>query len=629
MPAAALFWVWFCAYLNFAGWTLSALHQLSAAGYSVALLIGFAALFIWRKKNSKQFFPQVRCQKLRRRFRKPFPLAFLILAAMAFLGGVLHPPSNYDGLAYRVPRVLHWLAAGQWQWIYTGFERVNVRSCGIEWVSAPFIALLKTDRLLFLVNIASLLLLPGLMFSVFTRLGVCRRTAWHWMWIAPTGYCYLLQAGSIGNDLFGATFVLAAMDFALRAKISRAPRDFFTSVLAAAMMTGCKLSDLPLMLPWAIAIFPSLSLAKRNLARTMIIFSTALIVSAAPTMFFNWQHCGDWSGLALESPGDKKMPVFQAGAGATLTVMQNLAPPVLPDSARWGRDIEKILPAGFKERLAQTDGSYDAKAWLSDLQVEEGAGLGLGVSILLLASFFAARFQSCRSSVNGTPWSGDSIWQTGVRLSPWISLFAVFARATTTEPISRLITPYYALLLPALLMGLGHERLVKKCWWRATAFAGFVMAAGLLVVSPARPLFPVGIFLQKVHSAAAQHPSLSRVEAVYSIYHSRNDAFAPVRDVLPPDVKILGLVTFDDPETSLWRPFGSRRIEHVRAADLPTDLKQRGIQYVLVKPGLLGKEADDALDAWLKKMNAKVVGKIPLTLRVSEGALDWYLVKLN
>ncbi|HZL12940.1 MAG TPA: hypothetical protein VFC85_02240, partial [Verrucomicrobiae bacterium] len=137
---------------------------------------------------------------------------------MAFLGGAMYAPNNYDALAYRIPRILHWLAANQWHWIHTIFDRVNDRSCGIEWVSAPFVALFKTDRFLFLINIVSFLFLPGLVFSMFTRLGVRRRVAWHWMWIVPTGYGFLLQAGSIGNDLFGAVFALAAVDFALRAK---------------------------------------------------------------------------------------------------------------------------------------------------------------------------------------------------------------------------------------------------------------------------------------------------------------------------------------------------------------------------------------------------------------------------
>ena len=218
MPTAILIWVWFCEYLNCVGWTLSVLHQLNAAGYAVALLLGGVALMAWWKQTSARIFPHISWRKLKRRFRRPFPLAFLILAAMAFLGGALYAPSNYDALAYRLPRILHWLAAGQWHWIHTIFSRVNDRACGIEWVSASFIALLRTDRPLFLINLVSFLLLPGLVFSLFTRLGVRRRTAWHWMWLAPTGYGFLLQAGSIGNDLFGAVFGMAAIDFALRAR---------------------------------------------------------------------------------------------------------------------------------------------------------------------------------------------------------------------------------------------------------------------------------------------------------------------------------------------------------------------------------------------------------------------------
>src|SRR5882724_7635511 len=262
-------WIWFCAYLNCAGWFLSAIRQLNATGYSIALVVFFTVLFVWRKNFSPCH--DFHFQKFLHRFRKPFPLAFLILAAMAFLGGAIHAPTNYDALAYRIPRILHWLAADQWHWIHANFPRVNQRACGIEWVSAPLIALFKTDRLLFLINIVSFLFLPGLIFSVFTRLGVRRRVARHWMWIVPTGYCFLLQAGSMGNDLFGAPFALAAIDFALRAKISKSPRDFFASILAAALMTSAKTSDLPLLLPWAIAILPSLKfLLRRPLATAAI-----------------------------------------------------------------------------------------------------------------------------------------------------------------------------------------------------------------------------------------------------------------------------------------------------------------------------------------------------------------------
>jgi hypothetical protein len=67
-----------------------------------------------------------------------------------------------------------------------------------------------------------------------------------------------LQAGSIANDLFGAVFALAAVDYALRARMGGSRTAFFTSILAAALMTSAKTANLPLLLPWLVALLPSL-----------------------------------------------------------------------------------------------------------------------------------------------------------------------------------------------------------------------------------------------------------------------------------------------------------------------------------------------------------------------------------
>jgi len=618
MPTAILIWVWFCAYLNCVGWTLSALHQLNAAGYLVALLIGFVAFVAWWKQTSGRIFPHISWRKLKHRFRRPFPLAFLILAAMAFLGGALYAPSNYDALAYRLPRILHWLAAGQWHWIHTIFSRVNDRACGIEWVSAPFIALVKTDRPLFLINLVSFLLLPGLVFSVFTRLGVRRRVAWHWMWMVPTGYGFLLQAGSIGNDMFGAVFALAAVDFALRARISRSPRDFFASMLAAALMTGAKTSNLPLLLPWALAILPSLRLGLRWPLRTAVICLVAFAASVAPNTIFNQWYCGDWSGLRLEGDVGKPPPLFLAGVNAVLIPWKNLSPPVFPFKEQWHEGLQQRLPPALVGQLdRRMETGLRCFDW-SELQMEEGAGLGFGVCVLLAASVGAAglaRRKSPAAPPNGGCWS----WQVWVRFAPVISLLALMTQSNLTA-IARLLVPYYALLLPPLLACAGHERVVMQRWWRA---------AGLLVISPPRPLFPVQTLLNRFQPQTAGSRLSARTREVYWVYRERNHAFAPAIAVLPPDSKILGLITFDDPETSLWRPFGSRRIEHVCPEDTPADLKRQGIEYVLLREETLKICFKCSLDDWLKQMNAQVVQKIPLNLRASRGALDWYLVQLR
>ena len=60
----------------------------------------------------------------------------------------------------------------------------------------------RSDRGIFLLNFVPFLLLPGLLFSFWTRLGVRGRIGWHWMWLLPTGYSFLLQAGSAGSDIY-------------------------------------------------------------------------------------------------------------------------------------------------------------------------------------------------------------------------------------------------------------------------------------------------------------------------------------------------------------------------------------------------------------------------------------------
>lgn len=621
MPTAVSIWIWFCAYLNAAGWTLSAIHQLNARGYAIVLLVWFVALCVWRRQTSVRFRPQIRWQKFRHRFRRPFPLAFLALTAMAFLGGVLHPPDNFDAMAYRFPRILQWLAAGQWHWVHTTFPQINNRSCGIEWVSAPFIALGKSDRLLFLLNAISFLFLPGLVFSVFGRLGVRRRVAWHWMWIVPTGYCFLLQAGSVANDLFGAPFALAAVDFALRAKTSGRQRDFFASILAAAMMTSAKPSSLPLGLPWAIAILPALRLAVRWPAKTLSVCLLAIFASALPTIVLNQKFSGDWTGANLSRADTISDMAWRAGANAFLIPLQNLVPPVFPLAGAWHRGVERVMPPALSAHLHRVMAEPEAAEFtLPQMQIEEYAGLGFGVSLLVLASFFAAKL--LRKNQLSAPAKGGSARQTLLRWSPLISLLALMTQYNLSA-ICRILTPYYALLMPILLVGPGQEPLVKKRWWRTAAFAVFAMAAGLLIVSPARPLFPIMAILRHEPGVPA------RIREVYTVYDHRNDAFAPVRATLPPGLKVLGVVTPKDPEASLWRPFGSRRIIHVFPGDTATDLKRRGVQYILVKGEVFGNWFPESQDGWLQKMNARIVKKFSLDLRAALGPKEWYLVKLR
>jgi hypothetical protein len=621
-PLPLAFWIILCAFFNCIGWGLSALHQLNLAGYLIVLALGAAAgLFLW-KGQLAQYREAFRVGKLTRRFRKPFPLAFLVLAALAFLGGALHPPSNYDALAYRLPRILHWLAKGGFHWIHTDFQRLNVRAAGFEWVATPFILFTKSDRLLFLINIVSFLLLPGLVYSLFTRLGVRQRAAWYWMWLLPSAYCFVLQAGSIANDLFGAVFALAAVNFALRARASSRIGDLWLSCLAAALLTGSKTSNLPLLLPWAIAIFPALPLLAKKIPGTAFVAVAAMLSSFLPVAINNQRHCGDWTGLAAEqSQFSKDSPLFYVRQNAALLVIQNLVPPIFPMANTWNRAVLKIIPPALMHRMEASFEPVGAHLAVDEMQIEEGAGLGMGVTLLVLAGLVAGLGR--RGSAPRT--SLPKYLRTGVLFSPFISILVYMAKSGLSTA-ARLVTPYYGLLLPALVVPSSQTRMVRSRWWRGGAMLVFLVAGVMVIISPARPLWPAQTVLSKL--GAGNNALLKRAESVYTVYGRRADGFAPIRERLPGDVRVLGLVSFDDPETSLWRPFGSLRVEHVLAGDSPGYLREHNINYVLLNANEFSRHFGESLQDWIAKMNGEVTEKISVTLRATRGATDWYLVKL-
>ncbi|MDB6020344.1 MAG: hypothetical protein JWQ04_201 [Pedosphaera sp.] len=619
-------WIVVCAFLNCGGWLLSAVHQLNLLGYSVAGAGGALAAAFWWKTRPSRPAPGCWRTKLRRRFRRSFPRAFLVLALLTFLGGAIHAPNNYDGLAYRLPRILNWLAEGQWHWIHTDFQRLNVRACGIEWISAPLILFFRTDRLLFLINTVSFLLLPGLFFSVFTRLGIRPRAAWHWMWLLPTGYSFLLQAGSIGNDLFAAVFGLAALDFALRAKDSGRISDLWLSALAAALLTGGKTSNCPLLLPWLIALLPSLGLIRKRLLATAAVGAVAAVASFLPMAAINVKQCGDWTGQAAEQATFMTgHPMLHVAQNSALLVIQNLVPPVFPLASTWNREVMKIIPTGLMHKLEDNFEPSGAHYSLPELQMEEDAGLGFGVSLLLLLTFACTRFLKPAAEARSRP-PGWRLYQAAILAGAVVSVlpFMWVSGSTTT---ARLLTPYYGLLVPLFLLRQSGDWIRRNTWWRYAGLLVFLIAGLTVIISPARPLWPAGYVLSKLdHGGSAL---IKRAETVYAVYGQRGNGFAPVTDQLPADATVLGLITFDDPETSLWLPFGQRRIVHVKSTDRREDLDRRGIKYVLVSSEFLSWQPGQTPQSWAEKNHAEIIRVVPLTLRASRGPVDWAVARLR
>ena len=647
LPCVRL-WLWISAFASLAGWGLSAAGQLNRPGYAVAFGAAAIIFFLLRRKKHSTFNIQhrtsskgarignvgrwmlnVECstflKKFLRRFRRPLPFCFGALAVLIFFGGAIYPPGNYTGLTYRVARVLQWLDHGGWFWIHTVNYRMNDRACGIEWIYAPLLLFTKSDRGLFLVNFLPFLLMPGLVFSVFTRLGVRARVAWQWMWLLPTGYNFMLQAGSIANDTFPVVFALAALDFGLRAWTSRLASDLWHSILAAALLTGAKASNLPLLLPWAIVVFPLVPLLRRKLAAMGLVILLAAAVSFLPNAVFNAGHCGDWTGANLEDPRlAMKNPIVGVWGNGFQLMLDNFAPPLFPMARWWNENAPSLMPHSL---TAAVDKYFDDGFFtLGELPTEDWAGIGFGLSILLAASVFAAmgiRAPPGAVSVAVIP----SLLRRCVLAAAWVSLLAYCVKSGMTGA-ARLIAPYYPLLVASLVVGAGQSEIVRRRWWRLLAGATLALAFVVLTLSPDRPLWPAKTILSRLSDRHPDRPTLTRALKVYTTYAQRHDSLAGVRDLLPPGTKAVGFIAGpDDADISLWRPIGDRHVEHFLLTDPPA-LIRRQVEYAVVG-GFNLKMRHTTIEDWLQQSGAELVASTNATLKVSEGPQPWFVVRFK
>ncbi len=614
-------WTCCCAYLVCAGWVLSALHQLNTAGYAAAVVAGLVMAVVWRKNKGcscKIYWP-----KISRRFRRPFPAIFLLVAVLAFIGSVIYPPNNYDALTYRLPRMLNWLAADHWIWIQTANQRMNYSTPGWEWVAMPFFALLRSDRAFFLINAIGFLLMPGLLFSIFRRLGVARRVAWTWMWIFPLAYGYAMQAGGIENDLTGTVFGLASVFFGLRARQTRKAEDLWLAVLSAALLTNAKLSDLPLLLPCLVAAWPALSSLRKRWLGGAAIAVIALLISAVPTILLNQMNTGSWTGDPLDSSGIRaKSPAAALLGNGLLLLQQSFMPPVLPGARKINDVLDKKMPAPVQRILKDKFPRYYL-ARLNELPQEESSGLGIGITAFLLAGAGACAF---RRKKPGTKISRSMAL---VGMAAWIAVLAYMLKMGS-EATARLMLPYYPLAIIPILWMPAQDRLLRCRFWKIFAALAALCVLPAIIVSPSRPLFPA----QTITGWLARHhphsAGIQRFALVYTTYANRNDVLAPLRAALPADVKKIGFIGgSNDTDYSLWRPFGERQVVELENGGGNPVIVPDDIKWIVIKDDAWADFSKVPLDEWAAEHHAQIVVSVPLVTLVSWGPQTWCLLHLE
>jgi hypothetical protein len=652
-------WIVISALASVGGWALSAMGVLNKGGYVGYAFVVTVILVAFLCSNKypllSRWSPVADLKKLKLRMRRFLPAGFGVLAALVFLSGLIHAPNDHTAMSYRLPRVLEWLSHGRWFWIHTRNYRMNDRACGIEWLSSPLLLFTKSDRALFLLNFIPFLLLPGLIFSVWTRLGVRPRVAWSWMWLMPTGYCFLLQAGGVANDAFPTVYALAMMDFALRGRrcasgqsseLNCASCNMMFSLLSAALLVGAKASNLPLGLPWAVVFLPLLPQlwrsfrssrntqhATRNTLHVFtwaFVFLTAVTISFIPTALLNIHYIHDWSGLSIEHEGmNMKNPLAGVLGNAVLLFTNNFVPTFFPLAGWWNQHALSHFPVALVRLMdANFEGGYNI---LGEMPTEDWAGIGFGISVLVLVSGVAGlRYRAATRNMQHATRANQlpTFHSRLVLLAPWIALLAYCMKTGMVTP-ARLIAPYYPLLLPALLIGAGQSKVVRRRWWQVSAGVVLLLALAALIVTPPRPLWPWRQVLDRALTAHPNQRQLLRAQKVYEVYAHRSDPLAGMRQWFPEGLKVIGFMgTDDDLDISLWKPYGPRRVERFMFDDPPEKIHELGIQYGVVS----GLELDvnkSTIQDWLQKSGAELLNTTNATMTVSQGSEPWYFVRFK
>ena len=610
------------------GWILSALRGLTLGGYAVLLPLVMLGL-MWLTRTVEAATPPRAPRQwgrvLLRRFRRPLPLIYLLLLVLVLVGAISCAPNNYDGLTYRLPRMLNWLSHRGWNWIFTNNERMNYSGTSWEWMALPLLAL-RTDRALFLINAVGFILLPGLIFSVFWRTGVARRTAWVWMWILSTAFGYVMQAGSIGNDLMGAVFCLISVHYGLRARRSGRVEEIWLAGLAAAILTGIKTSNLPLLLPCLVAVAPALKCLRRRWAAGILITVIALVISILPTVGLNQKYTGSWTG----DPDDStKMQIRDPVAGllgnSLLLGQQLFMPPFLPGVPNVNAWLKQNLPDSWKRRLENGFPRY-FMGRLNELPQEEGASLGLGITLLLLAVVFITPWQ--RAGKN--QFAGTRKWKiSSIGLVAWVaSLF--FMLKMGSEASARLMLPYYPLGVIPILMLPGQDRLARRAGWRRLAELVSLSVLPSLMLTPARPLWPAQTVSQWL---AHHHPESAltrRLATVYSCYQNRNDLLAPLRIQLPEDATKVGFIAGENnSDYSLWRPLGHRQVVHLWEGTPQSVVLPPDVEWIVVRHDIWPQVADVPLETWAARHRFEIVSSISIQSFASAREESWCLLRIR
>ena len=433
-----------------------------------------------------------------------------------------------------------------------------------------------------------------------------------------------LQASGIANDAFASTYGLAACVCSLRFASQGRFKDCFFAVVATALLSGTKASNLPWLLPitavltwgvirWGKSI-PSFFLRAASLSLL------AAWISFLPTAWMNHRFCHDWTGTSLEGGRFVNSPWVGLAGNVLQVFAQNFSPPILPGARELDQALVERIPPSLLSRLRQNfEGAFFFG--LGELPTE-ASGLGLGLSLCLLVAALQGRLTIFRPP---PPRSGTAT------LMLWLAPLSLllFLSKSALAGVSRVILPYFPVAMAPILAGGNSCRLIRNRFFRALVLFSFLSALGAVILDPSKPLWPA----QPVLASPVSWPWLEKIRAralaVYKNYRQRSEVFQAARALVPPGTPRLGFFNgTDDPVASLWKPYGTLRVEEITSDETAADLQRRGLSLILGgEKGILERRGQ-TLDQWQSSLGATPIGKVTLQPAVQRGNEVWVLLAI-
>lgn len=596
------------------GWLLSVLHLLNSSGYLFIGLPCVLAVVILscqrqeRRKGVSIFRRMLRWWKCRRLL----PLIFLFMVLLVICGSILYRPNNYDGLSYRIPKVLYWTGQEHWCWIKTAFGPANYTMPNYEWLTVPIFLATGGFHLDVVINWISFLFLPPLFFSLLRTFGAPRRLAWDWMWIFPSGYIITMQAGGIANDLPGLTAILAALYCADRFVATNRKSYLFDALLAAGFCTGIKLCNLPLAGFVLIILLKNAGWLRTHRITFTVAATAALCVSAFIPVLLNLEHAGTILGTTT-SIDDLHSPVAGLLGNFLISFVQALAPPVFPAANHISAMLQRSLGPALGSWLQSHYVKFSLR--LNELPQEDYGGLGLAVTITLLVNIILGMKYDKRKSLSACK-SQLLLWQK-IAWAGWFifSAAVISAKLGTGSAFCRNMLSWFPLLLAPVIAYFGCEQISRSAIWRLLTPLVSLSVVPALLLTPSRPLIPSPAIAKLAQVSGVSSATLKRLNLVYKVYADRADAFAVLKKYLPPDVKILGLVSGGGgPTASWWKPYGSRRCIYLLSEADVDAARNQGVKYVILKQISCERFFHVGVAHWLKMHHAREIKTVEIRL---------------